>query len=256
MTNNKKSSRNIPLPIQREVRKRCGFGCVMCGNPIYDYEHMKEWAKVKEHIAKDITLLCPSHHRDKTVGLLPKERVIEANRNPFNIKNGKSSSHELYYNGHMSEFVMGENSFIYQFNFNYEMFIPLMVHGVPIVSFMYENGRLLLNLTLYNHSNNPILIIKRNHLEYSIDIWDITFKAKTLTFRDAKGSILFELIFEAPNKVIINKGNIYYDGVSIKVTPDKFIVNSNSVSSGRVSQFLVGLSIGENPLSTGIVFGG
>jgi hypothetical protein len=31
------SSRDIPLPIEREVRKRCGFGCVVCGLPLHTY---------------------------------------------------------------------------------------------------------------------------------------------------------------------------------------------------------------------------
>ena len=62
----------IPSGIQREVRQRCGFGCVICGMPLYEYEHMKEWAIVREHVADDITLLCDQHHREKTSGLLPK----------------------------------------------------------------------------------------------------------------------------------------------------------------------------------------
>lgn len=43
------NSRNIPLSIQRKVRQRCGFGCVICGMPLYEYEHMAEWAQVKRH---------------------------------------------------------------------------------------------------------------------------------------------------------------------------------------------------------------
>jgi len=49
-------SRNISLPIQREVRQRCGFGYVICGFPLYGYDHLKDWANFKEHIANDITL--------------------------------------------------------------------------------------------------------------------------------------------------------------------------------------------------------
>jgi len=32
------SRQNIPLPIQREVRQRCGFDCVICGMPLFKYE--------------------------------------------------------------------------------------------------------------------------------------------------------------------------------------------------------------------------
>ncbi len=37
----------IPLPIQREVRQRCGFGCVICGLPLYDYDHIIGWAETE-----------------------------------------------------------------------------------------------------------------------------------------------------------------------------------------------------------------
>jgi len=36
----KPTCRNIPLPIQREVRQRCGFGCVICGTLLYEYDHI------------------------------------------------------------------------------------------------------------------------------------------------------------------------------------------------------------------------
>ena len=40
------TSRNMPLPIQREVRQRCGFGCVVCGLPLYEYDHLLGWTNV------------------------------------------------------------------------------------------------------------------------------------------------------------------------------------------------------------------
>ena len=78
MTDEKPSSRNIPLPIQRDVRRRCGFGCVLCGLPLYEYDHMLGWAQAQEHAANEITLLCDQHHREKTNGLLPSGAVRAA----------------------------------------------------------------------------------------------------------------------------------------------------------------------------------
>ena len=89
----------IKSDLMREVRRRCGFGCVMCGRPIYEYEHIKGWANVRRHRAEEITLLCDDHHREKTVGFLPNERVIEANENPFNVQHGVTAPHTLHYSG-------------------------------------------------------------------------------------------------------------------------------------------------------------
>jgi hypothetical protein len=84
------TSRNIPLPIQREIRQRCGFGCIICGLPLYEYEHMEGWASVKRHVAEEITLLCDKHHKEKTNGLLPLDMVREAINNPYNLREGIS----------------------------------------------------------------------------------------------------------------------------------------------------------------------
>lgn len=35
--------------VKREVRQRCGFGCVNCGNAVYQYEHLDPtFAEAKE----------------------------------------------------------------------------------------------------------------------------------------------------------------------------------------------------------------
>ena len=93
------SSRDIPLPMQREIRQRCGFGCVLCGLPLYEYEHLLGWANVKRHVAEEITLLCDQHHREKTAGLLPIEKVREANKMPHNLREGVSKPYDLHYSG-------------------------------------------------------------------------------------------------------------------------------------------------------------
>ena len=33
-------SRSIPEDVKQHVRQECGFGCVICGNIIIDYEHI------------------------------------------------------------------------------------------------------------------------------------------------------------------------------------------------------------------------
>lgn len=50
----------IPEPIKREVRQRCSFGCAICKLPIYEYEHIEEWAIVQRHVADEITLASQS----------------------------------------------------------------------------------------------------------------------------------------------------------------------------------------------------
>src|SRR3982750_2806106 len=101
----------IPDPMKREVRQRCGFGCVICGLPLYEYDHLLGWARVQRHVAEEITLLCDQHHREKTSGLLPEAPVIEANSAPFNLRTGVSRPYDLHFDGEMCSIEIGGNSF-------------------------------------------------------------------------------------------------------------------------------------------------
>jgi hypothetical protein len=86
----------IGAEMEKEVRRRCGFGCVMCGLPLYEYDHILGWSNVQRHVAEEITLLCDMHHREKTHGLLPLDHVVAANREPFNLRRAVSRPHDLH----------------------------------------------------------------------------------------------------------------------------------------------------------------
>ena len=91
--------RDIPEPIKRQVRQRCGFGCVVCGLPLFEFEHLKGWANVQRHVAEEITLLCDRHHREKTSGLLPIADIEAADASPFNFRTGVSAPYDLHFRG-------------------------------------------------------------------------------------------------------------------------------------------------------------
>ncbi|QIW17176.1 HNH endonuclease [Bacillus thuringiensis] len=247
-------SRTIPQPVQREVRQRCGFGCVICGFPIYDYDHMKEWSKVREHVAEDITLLCPEHHRAVTQGLLPRQAVLEANQNPFNLRQGHSKPMGLYYEGDFCEFLIGGNKFTMDSpKGEMNQMIPIMVDGLPLLSFILLDGRLLLNAQIFDENNEVILLIHENQIVYSISQWDIQFVGKTLTLREKARKILINIIFETPNKVIIDKARLLCNGVEILVKEEVMVIGDNrSFMIGcHFDNCQGGVVIGSNPYQIG-----
>jgi hypothetical protein len=99
----------IPNDIKRRVRQRCGFGCVVCGLPLYEYDHLVPWSEVKTHEADNLVLLCDRHHREKTSGLLPVAQIVEANDTPANLATGTSSPLDLHSGGHGCEALIGSN---------------------------------------------------------------------------------------------------------------------------------------------------
>ena len=245
-------SRNIPLPIQREVRQRCGFGCVICGLPLYEYEHMAEWASVKRHVADEITLLCDQHHREKTGGLLPKEVVSQANLNPFNLRENVSKPYNLHFSGKDAEIEIGGNSFTCEDLGYGTAMVPVSVDGTPLIGLIIADGHLLLNLVIFDEYNNPVLHIKNNQLYYSTEPWDIQLVGTKLTIREAHRKILIEINFQPPNKVIVSRGRFLRNGVEILVRPKNILITNNSflISGCHAHNCHGGLIIGyhEHPM--------
>lgn len=248
----KPNSRNIPSPIRREVRKRCGFGCVICGLPLYEYDHIEDWANVQKHEANNLVLLCDKHHKEKTNKLLPKEIVVEANRNPYNLQNGVSKPYNLHYHGNEAKVELGNSFHTFKSdNANFQL-IPLIIDSIPLVKFNFIDNHLLLNLQCLNEYNEPILIIEDNQLLYSVSPWDITLAGRILTIREASRKILIELEFNPPNKVSIKKGRFLCNGIELilKNNGDFFLVNNGNTISGMCGENKpAGLKIGYNPFS-------
>ena len=75
--------RDIPEDIRRRVRQECGFGCVICGLAIAQYEHIDpSFADATVHDPENIALLCGSCHDRVTRGVWSKEKVLKARITP------------------------------------------------------------------------------------------------------------------------------------------------------------------------------
>ena len=104
--------RNIPEEIKRAVRQRSDFGCVVCGMPIYEYDHIEEFHSVGEHHPDNMVLLCPNHHREKTSRRLSKAVIKDAQANPANRHQKWSTSHQVLQTGETATIIMGGNTWI------------------------------------------------------------------------------------------------------------------------------------------------
>lgn len=237
----------IPPEIKREVRKRCGFGCVICGMPLYEYEHMEEWALVKRHVAEEITLLCRQHHGEKTNGLLPKEVVAAANKDPCNLKVGFSKSHFLHYFGDSVRLAIADSCFSFDGLSDGAFFAPLVVDGLVVVGFRVEDGRLFLHFIAFDEMNVPVVQVVDNELIYSSSSWDVEWVGRKLTIREGHGKILIQLVFEPPNVIRISKGRILFNGLEILIGDDYIFCSNNSSFFGSISTINcpVGLAVGE-----------
>jgi hypothetical protein len=215
----------IGSEVEREVRRRCGFGCVICGLPLYEYDHILGWSNVQRHVAEEITLLCDMHHHEKTNGLLPLDRVVAANREPFNLRRGVSKPYNLHYSGTGCETIIGSNRFVTADPGGGTVSVALIIDETPIVGFELSDGHLLLNLQLFDDRNDLVVRVIRNELVYSTSPWDIRLRGRNLLVRAAERRILVDILFEAPNRIVLRRGRILCNGVQIILQPDYALIN-------------------------------
>ncbi|HVL23463.1 MAG TPA: hypothetical protein VM450_05225, partial [Thermomicrobiales bacterium] len=223
-------SRDIPDQVKREARQRCGFGCVVCGTPLYEYEHMLGFANVRRHRPDEITLLCDRHHRERTAGLLPVEAVIKANGAPYNLRAGASKPYDLHYSGSECEAIIGGNRFTTSDAGEGTVMIPVSVDGRPLIYFVLSNGHILLNVDVCDQRNRQMLLIHNNELVYSTSPWDIELVGRRLVVREALGRFLIDMVFEVPNKIVIERGKLFFNGVQILIRRNHILIENNETT--------------------------
>lgn len=246
----------IPLDVKREVRQRCGFGCVICGLPMYEYDHMIDWADTHRHIAEEITLLCRLHHGEKTDGLLPLANVIEANKSPYNLRAGVTKSYLLHYSGDSVKVALGDSVFSYRGMPEGFAFAPLVIDGFAVILFSREQGNLFLSFTAHDELNRPVLEVRDNEIVYDAGQWDAEWVGQSLTIRESYGKILLKMTFNPPAEIVIEKGRILRNGIEILISRNYFFITNNSFFFGGVSttNCAVGISAGDPRPDCGVGF--
>ncbi|MFJ1971851.1 HNH endonuclease [Streptomyces sp. NPDC087903] len=219
-----KDSRDpIPENIKREVRQRCGFGCVVCGLPLYEYDHMTPHAQVLVHEADNLTLLCDRHHREKTDGLLPLDLVRRKNEKPANIEMGISTPYGLHFYGEECEIQVSDIRF---FGHRSKL-VPFLINEEEFVSFSFDGDRILLNMLIRGKNGETALSVVENEIVYSASSWDIEFfggSGKTLKMRNALRDIQFAVTFHPPSRIHVSRLKMAYGEVKVYVDDAGFHV--------------------------------
>ncbi|WP_375477535.1 HNH endonuclease [uncultured Jatrophihabitans sp.] len=247
------SRRAIPEELKRAIRQRCGFGCVICGIPLVHIDHIEDYSVVLTHEESNLTLLCPSHHQEKTNGLLSREAVRAANDDPWNLRTGVTTPYLLHYGEESPTFVISGQEF--RAPAGAEYFVPFMIDGAALILVEREAGQALISLRMNDVFDFPQLIIARNEILMSAAAYDVQLKGNTLTIREAPGKILVELVFDvSANKVRLERGTFRLNGVQWVIAKDQPIVlptqTIGSISIGAASVTFgtqIGLGLGICP---------
>jgi hypothetical protein len=248
------SPRDIPAAIKRDVRRRCGFGCVICGRPLYEYDHILGFAATRRHVAAEIALLCDLHHKEKTNGLLPPSKLEAANAEPHNLRAGISTPYNFHYEGSHCHVALGSMRFDADVGGLGAALVPCTIDDVAPIWFAFQDGHYLLNLVWFDDNGDVVLEIVDNWLAYATKPWDITLTGRHLIVREASHRVLVDMTFEPPNTISINRAVFRRNGIELLITKDFLgVLNSKNafshitIRSGAIPHATRIFAVGETP---------
>lgn len=216
-------SRYIPEEVKREVRRRCGFGCVICGFGFYDYEHFKpDFVDAKVHDPKGMTLLCSQCNQKRARGRLSAHTVEMADRNPKCRQEGFASEMFDFHNAPITVKFAGVKFHNCQH--------LIVVNEQPILSVKpseHPDGPMLLSGVFCNSIGQETLLIHENEWHAKTDNWDVECIGARITIRSAPGEFALVIRMEVPGGLVIERLDMLYEGVRIKGNDDILEVSIN-----------------------------
>ena len=236
-------SRYIPVDVAKAVRRKCGFGCVVCGSAIYDYEHFKpEFKDAKFHDSSGIVLLCPTHHRAKGGFISPKtlEKCAKA---PFCMSSGFSHTEmdiddltitigPIIAERCLTALEVKSVFFIDKVLIGSKAvhWLPSYIKNVVTKSIWFgppeEKGAPLRFNMLVNGPNHSKLIwIEDNTWHGSINNFDIELSSgkekSKIRVATSSGVAILDMEFTPPNQIKIKQFFSYYGNKTVKIVGDE-----------------------------------
>lgn len=206
-------SRHIPAATALEVRRRCGFGCVICGSIIYTYHHIEPpFDQAKEHNPANIVLLCGGCHTRATKGLLSSDTIKKASRYPKCLEQGFSHV-SLDVGEQFPVILLGNSSFVGNPTIIRAFGEPLFIVEPP-----EEPGTpFRISAAFYDRLGKEVCRIVQNEWQGLTSNWDITNVGREIAVRGAHGQIALQMRLDPPNRLIIENLDMCYKGFRITV---------------------------------------
>jgi hypothetical protein len=205
-------SRDIPRNIRRIVRQRCGFGCIICGNAVVQYEHVDPpFADATTHDPDKIALLCGGCHDKVTRQILSKETVLQHLANPKALEKGYSrEAFDITSSTPMIEFCGTK--------FHGVKTIVAMM-GVEILSVNppeCPGAPMQISALFCDQQGSEVLRIVSNEWFSSATTWDVEVTGPRIVVRRAPKDIALVLHAKPPETIVIEQIAMYYKGARVE----------------------------------------
>jgi len=228
-------TRDIPDPVKRQVRQACGFGCVVCGASIIEYEHVDpQFAEAKVHDPARITILCPQCHAKVTTGFLSRGTVIDAMRDPTCRRTGSASEFLDIGKEHPKVVFAGVTLT--------NCLMPVVARGLPL--FMVQKAEtagapFMLSANFFNSQGQPSLQVVDNEWRVSEENWDVEATGGKIVIRDAPGHISLRLVAGAPDALVVEQLDMFLAGIRFIGSSTELRVEYSGGGGGTFTNCLV-----------------
>lgn len=202
---------SLSSDVKRKVRQACGFGCVVCGGALIQYEHVAPtFADATQHEPDKMALLCPGCHDQVTRGYKSKARVLEAMADPFCKRKGFSS--EVFELGKVVPTIVFAGVQLR------ECSTPLRIHGIRPFTFSKgsEAGEpVLFSGAFFNSDGQLSLEVEENEWRPQTTNWDVDCSGGALVIRDSAGHVSLRASFKEPGAVVIEQLDMLVPGARL-----------------------------------------
>lgn len=214
-------NRDIPEPVMREVRQRCGFGCIICGCAIVQYHHFDpEYVDAIGHKANGITLLCGTCHEKTKKGILGLSEIRQFSLAPYCMKAGFTHDF-LFSTRDKIHFQIGGATFRRKAIIVYD--------NDPIVAFYparEEGGPLRLFAEIEDETGGSLLRIVDNVWTAGIHHFDVETRGNALTIRRKQGEILLRMLLNPEGEIIMDRLKMGCRGFKVSAGNGQLVVSN------------------------------
>ena len=232
------NGRNIPQPIQKQLRREANFGCALCGCPIIEYAHIIPYRNIQAYLPENIVVLCPNHYTNFDRGEFSDSYLRDAKNNPHNKTYIKDAffidSQDIVVN-------LGKSKFINTSRI-------LAVNDFDIISIKRENEKyILLDINFFDKLNNLIAVVYENSWtaeKTTSAVWEIVYKPYHLVIRNTSRNLFFESKIE--NEELFITANMYYNAIPLSITNDGIWISENEMAAELKGHVLKNYDIGIN----------
>jgi hypothetical protein len=206
-------SRDIPDPIKREIRRKCGFGCVCCGLAIASYEHIDpEFADAREHDPARMAYLCEGCHSRVTRRFWSKDRVVRAAREPYCLVNPNRRFWD--------KLDVSAEDMMVQIGGVRCVKVPILLNvkgdDLLFVEPPEEPGApFRISARFYDLNEQEIFRIDRNEWSGPPTNWDVECVGGRITIRSSPWKIALRLLIKPPKELIVERIDMAYRGERI-----------------------------------------